>query len=99
MPTARISKQPSMKSKPQLPNPARAGSTRLGDEIVKGLKQAAANFRGEKKLRGDQYHIPDDLDVRAVRRRIGLSQAEFAGRFALNPRTVQEWEQGRSEPE
>jgi len=37
--------------------------------------------------------------VRALRQRRGLSQAEFAGRYALNPRTVQEWEQGRAEPD
>ena len=49
-------------------------------------------------------HLRDKLldqriDVRALRQRRGLSQAEFAGRYALNPRTLQEWEQGRTEPD
>jgi putative transcriptional regulator len=39
------------------------------------------------------------IDVAAVRRRTGLSQSQFAGRFGFNLRTVQEWEQGRSTPD
>jgi putative transcriptional regulator len=35
----------------------------------------------------------------ALRKRLGLSQAEFARRFVLNLRTLQDWEQGRREPE
>ena len=27
-----------------------------------------------------------------------MSQAEFARRFCINPRTLQEWEQGRRKP-
>ncbi|MGP6188576.1 MAG: helix-turn-helix domain-containing protein [Vulcanimicrobiaceae bacterium] len=37
--------------------------------------------------------------VRAVRERLKLTQAEFARRFGLSERTIQEWEQGRAEPE
>ena len=71
----------------------------MGNELVKGLKQAAAHFRGEVKLPRYEYNIPERVDVRAVRERSGLSQAQFAGRYALNPRTVQDWEQGRAEPD
>ena len=35
----------------------------------------------------------------ALRKRLGLSQAEFARQFMLNLRTLQDWEQGRREPE
>jgi putative transcriptional regulator len=35
----------------------------------------------------------------ALRKRLGLSQAEFARQFALNLRPLQDWEQGRREPE
>lgn len=34
-------------------------------------------------------------DVRAIREQLGLSAAAFAKRYALNPRTVEGWEQGR----
>ena len=29
---------------------------------------------------------------------LGLSQAAFAARYGLNPRTLQDWEQGRVQP-
>ena len=35
----------------------------------------------------------------ALRNRLGLTQAEFARQFMLNLRTLQDWEQGRREPE
>jgi len=37
--------------------------------------------------------------VRRVRERLGFTQAEFARRFGLRERTIQEWEQGRAQPE
>ncbi len=42
--------------------------------------------------------VPPLTDVRALRERLGLSQEEFAHRYMLSPRTVQEWEQHRREP-
>lgn len=40
-----------------------------------------------------------ERDVREVRARTGLSQAEFAERFGFSLRTLQEWEQGRAKPD
>jgi putative transcriptional regulator len=38
-------------------------------------------------------------DVKAIRDRLHLSQAEFSRRFRLSLKTVQDWEQGRFEPD
>ena len=38
-------------------------------------------------------------DVRAIRRKLRLSQAQFAARFGFSVRTIQEWEQGRAIPD
>ena len=38
-------------------------------------------------------------DIRAIRRRFGLSQSEFALRFGLELDTVRNWEQGRNTPD
>jgi putative transcriptional regulator len=38
-------------------------------------------------------------ELSAVRKRLGMSQAEFAGTFHINLRTLQDWEQGRRQPE
>jgi len=43
--------------------------------------------------------IPEEVDVRAIRLRSGLSQAAFAGRYGFSPRTVQDWEQRRRKPD
>lgn len=39
------------------------------------------------------------VDVRAIRTRLGLSRPKFAERFGLDARTVQDWEQGRRQPD
>lgn len=97
MPTANSSRKRLRNSKPKSHAPKE--TTKLGNELVKGLQEAAAHFRGELKLRSYEYRIPERVNVRAVRQKIGLSQSEFAARYALNPRTVQEWEQGRAQPD
>jgi len=39
------------------------------------------------------------VNVRAIRQAQGLTREEFASRYGLQPRTIQEWEQGRRTPE
>jgi putative transcriptional regulator len=41
----------------------------------------------------------DDVDVRAIRTRFGLSRAQFAQRFGLDTPAIQDWEQGRRHPD
>jgi DNA-binding transcriptional regulator YiaG len=43
--------------------------------------------------------VPEDVDVRAIRDRLGLTQLEFAARFGLDLDAVQNWEQGRTRPD
>lgn len=38
------------------------------------------------------------LDVRAIRRGAGMTQAEFAAAYAFSLRTLQEWERGAKRP-
>jgi DNA-binding transcriptional regulator YiaG len=42
---------------------------------------------------------PPEPDVKRIRERLGLSQAEFSIRFGLELDTVQNWEQGRTRPD
>ncbi len=42
---------------------------------------------------------PAAVDVRAIRRRLRLSQRAFALKYGFSTRTVQEWEQGRAQPD
>lgn len=43
--------------------------------------------------------IPNEIDVRAIRDRLGLTQQEFAVRFGFSVNTLRHWEQGRRIPE
>jgi putative transcriptional regulator len=42
---------------------------------------------------------PPVPNVKAIRQKLGLSQAAFAHRFGFSVRTVQQWEQGRAVPD
>lgn len=42
---------------------------------------------------------PSRVDVKAIRSRLGLTQAEFATRFCFDLDSVQNWEQGRYAPD
>jgi putative transcriptional regulator len=67
------------------------------DRIIQGLREAAAHARGEK-VAGLKLH-PRRVDVSAVRRRTGLSQAAFSNRIGVSQGTFRNWEQGRRQPE
>jgi DNA-binding transcriptional regulator YiaG len=41
-------------------------------------------------------HVPDEIDVRALRDREGLSRVNFASIYGLSARAVQSWEQGQT---
>jgi putative transcriptional regulator len=73
--------------------------TKLGAELEESGKQILAHLRGEAKLRSRRVVLPDDVDVRRIRTETGMSQGEFARAFCINPRTLQEWEQGRRKPD
>src|ERR1035438_2228756 len=72
--------------------------SRVGRDVVQGLKEAAGQVRGEISLRSYEYDVPGPVDVKAIRTKLGLSQSQFAGRFGFSTRTLQDWELGRAQP-
>jgi putative transcriptional regulator len=71
----------------------------VGHRIIEGLEEAIAWSRGESdRVRVTVVTIPE-IDVRQVRRRMGLSQTEFATKFGFPPATLRNWEQGRATPD
>jgi putative transcriptional regulator len=78
---------------------SKEGMTARGRSILKGLEEFREHLEGKRKLAVYHYDVPDPIDVRAIRERSGLSQREFASRFAISPRTLQDWEQRRRDPD
>ena len=73
--------------------------TKLGLELEQSAKEILAHVKGEARLLTRRIVLPDEVDVKRIRARAGMSQAEFARAFCINPRTLQEWEQGRRKPD
>lgn len=80
-------------------NTAAKRRTRLGLALETSAKQILAHVKGETRLPTRRIVLPDEVDVKIIRSRAGMSQAEFARAFCINPRTLQEWEQGRRKPD
>ncbi len=73
-------------------------------ETIGDLKRAAADseagsFHEAMQRQGMRVHVPETVDVKAIRRAIGLSQTRFAERFGFDLSSIRNWEQGRRRPE
>lgn len=68
-----------------------------GERMIASAKEALAYAQG-REPHGCQVHIPEEVDVKAIREKIALSQSEFAQMFGLSKRTLDHWEHGRRIP-
>jgi putative transcriptional regulator len=68
-----------------------------GESMLRGAQSALAFAHGEKD-HGCIVHIPDEIDVKAIRGKTEMSQSEFAQMFGLSKRTIEHWEQGLRVP-
>ena len=73
--------------------------SKVGKGIIRGLEQALAFAEGTGDMSLYRVHIPAEIDVRAIRGRLGLTQQQFAVRFGFSVNTLRHWEQGRRVPE
>jgi putative transcriptional regulator len=71
----------------------------IGNEIIKGMEEAIGYMRGKKtRVTIHKVEIPDEINVRAIRKKLKLTRQEFADRFGFSIRTLQHWEQGDRHP-
>lgn len=68
-----------------------------GERMIESARQALAFAKGEVES-GCLAHVPEEIDVKAIREKIALSQSEFAKLFGLSQRTLEHWEHGRRVP-
>lgn len=71
---------------------------KLADRVLEGLRQARDHAAG-RDVEGLVVHVPETIDVAAIRKRTKLSQVKFARMVAVSVGSLRNWEQGRRQPE
>lgn len=71
-------------------------SKKAFDKIAAGLNEALEVAKGNAKPAA--LYVPPEIDVRGIRKKLGLSQDDFAGEFGFTINQIRDWEQGRTRP-
>lgn len=66
------------------------------NNIKQGLHEAIAHAEGD--TRDVRVHRPRQVDVKAVRAKVGMTQEQFAARFGFSTATLRHWERGDRSP-
>lgn len=64
--------------------------------IKQGLSEAIQHAKGKRVAA--QIYEPKEVDVAALRQRIGMTQEQFASRFGFSVATLRHWERGDRNP-
>jgi putative transcriptional regulator len=72
--------------------------SKIGTKLIKAAKEARAFARGQIS-NGFGVHVPDDVNVKALRKNLKCSQSEFSRRFGFAIDALQDWEQHRRTPD
>lgn len=72
--------------------------SKAGERLLKSVRAARAYAKGNQVV-GFVAHVPDSVDVKAVRNQLGLTQQAFALQFGFAYDAVRDWEAGRRQPE
>ncbi len=75
----------------------------LFEEIKEGFDALAQTRQSKRTLRTHEVSVPDLAlvtadEIRQLREQLNLSRPVLAGMLRTNPRTLENWEQGRSKP-
>lgn len=73
--------------------------SKAAKSIKRGLEQALAYAKGEADVSQYRVHVPQAIDVRAIRKRLGMTQEAFAQEFGFSVNTLRHWEHGKRVPE
>ena len=67
------------------------------EQMMDGLNDVEVFVAGEQE--GFKAHVPQEVDVKAVRKRLGMTQARFSSTFGFSLDAIKHWEGGRRTPE
>lgn len=73
--------------------------TSLGKRLVQAAHEAVTIARGEANPSTYRAYVPEEVDVRAIRTQLGLTQDEFSRRFGFALSALRDWEQKRRQPD
>ena len=57
--------------------------SKAANSIRKGLEEAVAYAKGRGAKKGYRVHVPEHVDVKAIRTKLGMTQQAFAGTFRI----------------
>ena len=67
------------------------------EQLMDGLNDVDAFLAGEQE--GFKAYVPHKVDVKAIRNRLGMTQAKFSDTFGFSLDAIKHWEGGRRTPE
>ncbi len=67
------------------------------EEMMNGLDDVEAFLAGQQT--GFKVHVPQHVDVKAIRNRLRMTQARFSDVFGFSLDAIKHWEGGRRTPE
>ncbi len=73
------------------------GERDIGAEILAGIKEVKRYQKDGGRLKTTELSEPSSPQV--IRSKLNMSQSVFAGLLGVSTRTLQDWEQGRREPQ
>jgi putative transcriptional regulator len=79
-----------------MPKKAAAKESTFGADLIERMELVLAHQRGRIEL---EQVWPKAIDVKAIRKRVKMSQAEFSRTYRISKRALQEWEQGGRQPD
>jgi putative transcriptional regulator len=70
---------------------------KFSKDLAKSMGEACEHAEGKRT--GTRIHVVEVPDVRAIRRKLRMSQTEFAKKYRIPLPTLKNWEQGRRQPD
>ena len=67
------------------------------EQMMDGLNDVEAFLAGRQE--GFKAYVPQEVDVKAIRNRLGMTQAKFSDTFGFSLDAIKHWEGGRRTPE
>lgn len=70
----------------------------LGGELILSMQEALAHARGDDvSVRVTEFKEPA-VEVKRIRKKVGLTQEVFASALGISPSSLRKWEQGQRRP-